>query len=95
MSDFGTAFVCKDHGTDATRLRVAFQFKTRRPRKMWCSICGKRTWWVPEDAMADELVVVVRQRTDAPSGIIFVHRRWVGRMVRIVPVQLIKNRTET
>ncbi len=92
MSDFGTAFVCKDHGLDATR-RVAFRFKTRRSRKMWCGVCERRTWWIPEDALTDELTAIVRSDSGSgSSGVIYVHRRWIGRVVHIV---LKKNPVET
>ena len=87
VSPYGIAFVCKEHGTDATRMRVALRFKSRRPRKMWCGVCEARTWWVSEDALIDELTTVVRQRASGSGGLIFVHRRWIGRRVRIVPVE--------
>jgi hypothetical protein len=79
-----TAFRCKSHVPESG-LQLTLRFSSRRPRKFYCVECNRRTWWVPEDSISEEFVATVKRDTRS-SAVIYVHHRWIGRKVRVVPV---------
>ena len=63
--------------------RALLSFPDRHARKVFCCVCEKRTWWMPEDSTGEEIVVTVKRWGTATGGVILVHRRWIGKRVRV------------